>query len=516
MQSFISYALALIALSGCLIAANREATPRTSYSNSFGKGLWVGDVLCAGLVLGIFSLILLLTDRFLTTIAIGLVLILLLWAGNRLKVAILSEVLVFSDIFLAGHALRYPRLYFGYAPKWVWPLLIVGCAGLGWCLTLEKPIDVLTLGERMSGVLAILLICGLIALLLRRPSVGIIRFLGRHPLSFDAQVDAGRYTPLGAALLHVLHHGQCRYRLRLRFRKHSDGSTESNSGNPTEHRLLIQAESFVPLHRLLDRPSQTPMIDRLMSVGKSGRLSLDWRGAYTMRSEFAVLTGLAPRELETYGFDPYRLAAMIPMDSLAWKMKAKGYRTVVCHPNDARFFDRDKVMKNLGFDEFIDLTDLKEGWPQMVAKDALCGHYVSDSALLQWAVDYLRESDVPTFLFIITIEAHGPWDPSKFDGAASLTEVERYEVHLAHLDKGVARIVKAQEEGEPLSVLMYGDHLPGLEILRKKTREIPSDTAWLMWNLTALDGWKSTRNLDVAEKTGLKPEQLGGLWMDKE
>ena len=110
MQSFISYALALIALSGCLIAANREATPRTSYSNSFGKGLWVGDVLCAGLVLGIFSLILLLTDRFLTTIAIGLVLILLLWAGNRLKVAILSEVLVFSDIFLAGHARRYPRL----------------------------------------------------------------------------------------------------------------------------------------------------------------------------------------------------------------------------------------------------------------------------------------------------------------------------------------------------------------------------------------------------------------------
>ena len=515
MQSSISYALVLIALSGCLIVANREATPRTSSLNSFGKGLWIGDVLCAGLVLSIFPLILLLTDRFLTTIAIGLALILLLWAGNRLKVAILSEVLVFSDIFLAGHALRYPRLYFGYAPKWVWPLLIIGCAGLGWCLTLEKPIDVYTLGERMSGVLAILLIYGLIALLLRRPSVGIIRFLGRHPVSFDAQVDAGRYTPLGAALLHVLHHGQCRYRLRLRFRKHSDGSTESNSGNPTEHRLLIQAESFVPLHRLLERQSQTPMIDRLMSVGKSGRLSLDWRGAYTMRSEFAVLTGLAPRELETYGFDPYRLATMIPMDSLAWKMKAKGYRTVVCHPNDARFFDRDKVMKNLGFDEFIDLTDLKNRWPEMGAKDALCGHYVSDSALLQWAVDYLHESEVPTFLFIITMEAHGPWDASKFDGAASMTEVERYEVHLGLLDEGVAKIVKAQEEGELLSVLIYGDHLPGLEVLRKSTHEIPSDTAWVMWDYTVLDELESTKNQNAAEETGLKPEMLGGLWFDE-
>ena len=104
------------------------------------------------------------------------------------------------------------------------------------------------------------------------------------------------------------------------------------------------------------------------------------------------------------------------MQSLAWQLKAQGYRTVVCHPNDARFFERDKVMKNLGFDEFIDLSVLQTKWPKMMEKSALCGRYVSDASLLQWAAEYLRAAKIPTFLFIITMEAHGPWDGRKFEG----------------------------------------------------------------------------------------------------
>lgn len=511
MQSSISYALVLIALSGCLIAANREATPRTSSLNSFGKGLWVGDVLCAGLVLSIFPLILLLTARFLTTIAIGVVLILLLWAGNRLKVAILSEVLVFSDIFLAGHAIRYPRLYFGYAPKWIWPVLVAGCAGLGWLMTLETPIEGLSFGERVPGVLAFLFTCGVMARFLSKPSYGIRRFLGRHPLTFDAQADAQSYTPLGAALLHVLHHGQYRFDLRARFKMRKDAETDRQGAHSVEHCLMIQAESFVPIHRLIDRPGQTPMIDQLMSDGLSGSLSLDWRGAYTMRTEFAVLTGVAPRELETYGFDPYRLAAMVPMNSLAWRLKAKGYRTVVCHPNDARFFDRDRVMKNLGFDEFIDLAALKARWPEMGTRGALCGQYISDASLLQWAARYLQEAKEPTFLFVITMEAHGPWDASKFDGAEALSELERYEVHLSHLDEGVFHIVDAQEEGEKISVLLYGDHLPGLEVLRR--RKIASDTAWVMWNQKSFEDLSGSACRCSQERNRLKPEKLAEAWI---
>lgn len=508
-----------------LIGANREATPVTAPTTLLTRPeRGIGDTVAAATVVSVYVLLLLIIDRFWTTTAIGLVLIVLLWAGNRLKVAILNEVLVFSDIFLAGHALRYPRLYFGYAPKWIWPVLMAGVGVLGWSLTIEAPMNVFTGLERLGLISLWAVMFGLMACKMARPSEGIKAFLSKHPLSFDTQTDAWAYTPLGAVLLHVLWHGQRRHVIRERFAIKADmtagmaeetGDAGMKEGEGSKgHHLLIQAESFVPVGELLGRPSRTPEIDDLMRRTTSGRLELDWRGAYTMRTEFAVLTGHAPRELETYGFDPYRLAAMIPMKSLARTFKTKGWRTVVCHPNDARFFERDKVMCHLGFDEFIDLADLQARWPHLKDKSSLCGHYVSDEALMAWAADYLKEVKEPTFLFIITMEAHGPWDAAKFEGANMLTEVERYEVHLAHLDSGLAKVKRAQAGGLPLSVLMYGDHLPGLDVLRACTANIPADTRWVMWNEREVN--LMTIGPEEGKSSSLKPEHLGEAWLAKE
>lgn len=101
--------------------------------------------------------------------------------------------------------------------------------------------------------------------------------------------------------------------------------------------MLIQAESYCPVAELLNRPSTTPTIDALRTQGPGGKLLLDWRGAYTMRTEFSVLTGLETTSLEAYAFDPYQLARRIPMASLARDFKARGYDTVAWHPNDGRF-----------------------------------------------------------------------------------------------------------------------------------------------------------------------------------
>ena len=176
------------------------------------------------------------------------------------------------------------------------------------------------------------------------------------------------------------------------------------------------------------------------------------------------------------------------MESLARRMKCLGYRTVVCHPNDGRFFDRNRVMPNLGFDEFIDLEALKKLDARFTKPEAYCGHYVSDEALLGWAAEYLEKAEEPVFLFVVTMEAHGPWSKDKFPGAEKLTEVERYETHLKHLDAGVRRIVEAEEgrkaseaPSRGIDLCIYGDHLPGLGVLRGRENEIPSDTLWVRW-----------------------------------
>ena len=321
------------------------------------------------------------------------------------------------------------------------------------------------------------------------PDSRVKAFLANYPLTFDTQTDAATYTPIGAAILHSLWHGQRRLALRERFRFEGETEVDAESGAEEKHHLLlVQAESLAPSGRLLGRASVTPVLDRLAVEGTSGALELDWRGAYTMRSEFAVLTGLKPRELETYGFDPYRLAALVPLESLARRMKRLGYRTVVCHPNDGRFFDRNRVMPNLGFDEFIDLEALKKLDARFTKPEAYCGHYVSDEALLGWAAEYLEKAEEPVFLFVVTMEAHGPWSKDKFPGAEKLTEVERYETHLKHLDAGVRRIVEAEEgrkasetPGRGIDLCLYGDHLPGLGVLRGREDEIPSDTLWVRW-----------------------------------
>ena len=433
-----------------------------------------------------YALLVAVFDRYLTATALGVVLIVLLWAGNKLKVAVLDEPLVFSDVFLAGHALRYPRLYFGYAPVWIWPLIALAAAVLA-VFALQEPslgipgiiragvpftlMGVIWVGNEWSRVPRSSFDCCMKAL----------------PLTFTANEDARRYTPFGAALLHLLWHSRRRCELREAFRCKPEigptshggqavGSTEQRWGQ-ARHLLLVQAESFCRIGQKLDRPASTPCMDALIDAGKGGDLTLDWRGAYTMRTEFAVLTGLSPEATQTYGFDPYRLAALERMNSIARVLKKKGFRTMVWHPNDARFFDRDKVMPNLGFDEFWDLKRLESVYGTRLGK---FGRYASDASLLTLAAVYLKTAVEPTFLFVITMEAHGPWDVGNFPGADKVSETERYEAHMLSLDRGVKQLAEEIGSGAlSAKALVYGDHIPGIEDLRKEGRNNIADTSWV-------------------------------------
>lgn len=444
---------------------------------------WIGALSSGLMVLVVFSFLTAVFNRLWSVVAIGLVLIVLLWAGNRLKVRILDEPLVFSDVFLAGHALRYPRLYFGYAPLWVWPLLVVAAILMGCIVGMEAPLG-LSWFERAVMLFFDIGLLWFLNEWARHESSFLDRLFFEHPLKFKANADAWTYTPMGAAFLHLLWHARRRLAVRARFRFANpvQGNQLSGSTAPAKaladetdkagssahtHLLLVQAESFCRIGEKLKRPSSTPAIDALIRTGNGGTLSLDWRGAYTMRSEFAVLTGISPEETETYGFDPYRLAAMEPMASIARDLKAQGYRTVVWHPNDARFFDRAEVMLNLGFDAFMDLKALDAWAKEKTGRQfPRCGRYVDDGALLKAAAEFLKACLEPTFLFVITMEAHGPWDQACCPGGSRISEVERYESHMRRLDDGAAYIAEEASAGRLRAVaFLYGDHIPGLKAL---------------------------------------------------
>lgn len=385
-------------------------------------------------------------------------------AGNALKVRLLGEVLLFSDAFLVGHALRFPRLYFGYVPVWAWGVLALAVVVLAAEIaqepasaSLQKFAFVVWLAGFFGAAWAMRRVC-------RNADV----FLRVHAPSFRAQEDAARFTTLGAMLVHTVSFltkaGSVRKCFDLDERVRNQPLMPTAALRPAvkpRHFVLIQAESFCPAGRILQRPSTTPFIDEMLEEPEAGRLLLDWRGAYTMRTEFSVLTGIKTTELQAYAFDPYQLARRIPMDSLARDFRALGYETQAWHPNDGRFFDRFAVMPHLGFSRLMDIsafTDLPKS-----------GRYASDEALLAEAARYLAGCTRPTFLFIITLEAHGPWS------GRGEQQLRQYEEHLAGLDRGVKTLVQGLEATNPGStVALYGDHLPSLPAFA----ETSSDTAW--------------------------------------
>ena len=381
---------------------------RRAVSGAGRQRLW-GDAAALLVVLAGWGMLLTVTGRFVTSLVLGLGLIGLLAAGNGLKQKLLGEPLVFSDVFLAGHALRWPKLYFGYVPVGVWfglSVVVWGLVGLG----LAEP--AMTADVRQTAAAGWLVSLAVVAAALGVLWAGRARILAACPLTFDAAADAARYTALGAAVLHTLNHVVNGKATATKLSADTAPVRRQSSVTPGHlvliqasvtpgHLVLIQAESFAPVSLYLNRASVTPMLDTLAREGVSGLLELAWRGAYTMRTEFSVLTGLKTTDAASWAFDPYRLAERVPLATLARDLKAAGYDTVAWHPNDGRFFNRNAVMPHLGFDRFEDaraFTDLR-----------CVDGKVTDEALLAKAGRFLAACTKPTFLFIVTMEAHGPW-----------------------------------------------------------------------------------------------------------
>lgn len=452
------------AAAGLLWVANRLATPTDTQTElPKNRKVAAGPVFFTA-ALVYWGLTALLARSF-SVFGISLFLIVLLFAGNALKQKLLGEVLLFSDVFLAGHALRFPRLYFGYVPKWVWAVIAVLAIAIGTEIAKEPAYSNL----RMLGLTLFVLSALAAVIVFRRLLARSDGFLQTNRPSFRAQVDAERFTPFGAALVHVVSHlthaGDIRDRFDLNLHPRTDRNetqnTHTKTTGPLRHFVLIQAESYCPVSKLLNRPSTTPVIDSFLEKDPSGQLLLDWRGAYTMRTEFSVLTGIETTALDSYAFDPYQLARRIPMDSLARDFKAMGYDTIAWHPNDGRFFDRFAVMPHLGFSSLMDISAFAD-LPK-------AGHNVGDKALLEKAAAFLATCTRPTFLFIVTIEAHGPWSGN------AQKQLAEYEAHLANLDQGVDILTRSLAKTNPGStVALYGDHLPSLSAFKNA----PPATAW--------------------------------------
>jgi phosphoglycerol transferase MdoB-like AlkP superfamily enzyme len=252
------------------------------------------------------------------------------------------------------------------------------------------------------------------------------------------------------------------------------------------HLVVVQSESFFDARRTCAsiHPDVYAWLDRVnMEAQEYGALEVPAWGANTVRSEFAFLSGLHPGQLGVHRFNPYRRLGQV--ESLAHVLQRAGYRTVCVHPYIASFYGRDHVLPKLGFDDFIDISAF--------GPEDFSGPYVGDIAVAKKVAELLGAAAAPLFVFVITMENHGPLHLEKVapgdieqlyqspppPGFDDLTIYLRHIRNAGHMQESLCAAM--QKQSRPGILCWYGDHVPILPRVYRHAEFSDGRTDYFLW-----------------------------------
>ncbi len=450
MDPLLSFLLFLAVAS----AAEMIAAGRVRWRTWFGLRVSITRLLSLGIVYGFWLAAL---QRPVLAVVCGLLTVGVFVTASRAKQTLLQEPLVFLDLQFIGQVFRHPSLYYGQillSPRNL--VLLAGSLG-----AIAALLTILVIGEHalappLPAAWVTLLLLGPLLLWLGPRWPGAAPLLRRmlpaptHELDpVEATAQWGLFVPMFAHYGRWIAEGQKPRTIPPEAPFISDPAAD------LPHIVAVQCESFVDPARFFRHPPELPAYRRTVSsAAASGPLRVPAGGAYTMRAEFAFLTGRTPEELGCDRYNPYARAERHDDPSLAKTLARAGYTTRFVHPHDLRFFRRDIVMPTLGFRHLHGPNDFRHA--------ERCGPYVSDAAVADHVVDLLAGHADPQFVFAVTMENHGPWMP----GRRGLPQDNARELYLAHLRNSDRMIdVLLASEGSidrPVVICFYGDHAPVL------------------------------------------------------
>ena len=399
---------------------------------------------CIGLTISA-ACIFVITARpvFATSVAVGLVAVLAV-VGNA-KYATLREPFVFTDMSLFSQLFAHPRLYL--------PFLSVGKV-----LAIAFVVVLMIAGLWVEGPMHVSRLAAALAIPL---------------LLFAARALAG-HLPLTLDPLDV---------------------------------IVIQSESYFDARSLgasIDSAAYAHF-DRAASESVAyGELTVPAWGANTMRTEFAMLTGVPNEHLGYARFYPYAFVRR-NCPSLASAFRSAGYRTRAIHPYHADFFGRDRAFPLLGFEHFIDIRHFDE--------NRRVGPYVGDAAVTDAIMGVLDEAgDAPHFIFAMTMENHGPLHLEAVEdgeGAAlhqfgderPWRDLTAYLRHVRNADDMIGTLIDYLRRRKRDTVLcFYGDHVPALPHVYERLGTLPERSNYFIWR---------NHGARPARQRNLAVEQLG-------
>lgn len=449
------------------------------------KRSWSAWILVFTLWLVLYAAMYAVTGRLVLSLGLCFGFLALVVVVSNAKYASLREPFTYQDFRYLTDAVRYPRLYLPFLGVFKGVALILGAlSALGLVFWAEPVLgsDAFELRIMSVGIAVV----GFTVLVF-------LHQVWRPLLSYKTDEDIERYGFWASLWLY-------RRALSVLPELVSPFSTDSQA-SALPNLVAVQSESFFDPRPLFSgiRDDVLANFDRLSAEAvMSGRFKVPAWGANTVRSEFAFLSGLDESLLGTHRYNPY--ASILK----GWRilgfvnyLKNLGYQTVCVHPFASSFYHRDRVFPLLGFDQFIDIQDF-DGAERV-------GAYVSDAAVTDKVLEILKQRqdqcDGPIFVFVITMENHGPLHLEKaserdiatlYNGSQPIgcEDLTVYLRHLRNADQMIERLCKrlaksAAAGGRPGSLCWYGDHVPIMPAVYSCLGHPEQDTSYLIWDSRA-------------------------------
>lgn len=175
----------------------------------------------------------------------------------------------------------------------------------------------------------------------------------------------------------------------------------------------------------------------------------------TADAEFSSLNSLYP----VIDGESYRLYQDNTFNGLPWIMRDNGYYSFAIHGFEGKFWNREYVYPNLGFQDFYSMEDLDQS--------EIIGMGISDKSMFKQLMPILEEKNESVFVFVNTLSNHHPFVLEEKYRSLKLTKEDEgtkfgdYLQTVRYTDEAIGQFIddlKAAGQYENTVIALYGDH----------------------------------------------------------
>ena len=261
-------------------------------------------------------------------------------------------------------------------------------------------------------------------------------------------------------------------------------------GKKSPNIIFLQLESFTDpqlFNKIKLSTDAIPNFRNLMANYSSGYLTVPACGAGTANTEFEVMTGLS---VKFFGPGEYPFKSVLrntPAESIALDLKNRGYSTHAIHNHRALFYNRNEVFKNIGYDTFTSLEYMSDvpKTPKNWAKDKILTNQIMEA---------LNSTESRDYIYTISVQGHGKYPTEQLVKNPKVTvtdapsqdlkwKYEYYVNQLYEMDQFVKELTDTLSKlEEPTILVMYGDHIPALDITADSYDKDLYQTPYVIWS----------------------------------